>query len=86
MKNNSKFKVIFVIQPDTMLIKASIAEKLDAGSECRATLDLLCVADMLRNMKNVECKLVDCSPCGNNHEKTQSEIKKILTPANISVW
>lgn len=76
MKNNSKFKVIFVIQPDTMRIRASVAEKLDVGREFRATLGLLCVAGMLRDMEDVECKLVDCSASGNNYEKLRSEIEE----------
>ena len=76
MKNNSTFKVIFVIQPDTMRIRASVAEKLDVGREFRATLGLLSVAGMLRDMKDVEYKLVDCSASGNNYEKLCSEIEE----------
>ena len=76
MRNNSKFKVIFVIQPDTMRIRASVAEKLDVGREFRATLGLLCVAGMLRDMEDVECKLIDCSASGNNYEKLRSEIEE----------
>ena len=86
MKNNSKFKVIFVIQPDTMRIRASISEKLDVRRECRATIGLLCVAGMLRDMKDVECKWVDYSASGNNYEKLRSEIEKFLSPTNISLW
>jgi hypothetical protein len=51
-----------------MRIRASIAEKLDIGRECRATIDLLCVAGILRNMKDVKCEWVDCSASGNNHK------------------
>ena len=54
MTNNSKYKVLFIIQPDTMRIRASVAEKLDFGREFRATLGLLCVAGMLRDMEGVE--------------------------------
>ena len=38
-------KVIFVIQPDTMRIRASVAEKLDAGRECQATIGHLYLLD-----------------------------------------
>jgi hypothetical protein len=51
-----------------MRIRPSIAEKLDVGRECRATIDLLCVAGMLRNMKDVECEWVDCSASSNNYK------------------
>ena len=69
-----------------MRIRASVAEKLDVGREFRATLGLLCVAGMLKDMKDVECKLVDCSASGNNHEKLRSEIEKFLSLTNIPVW
>jgi len=59
-----------------MRIRASVAEKLDVGREFRATLGLLCVAGMLRDMEDVECKLIDCSASGNNYEKLRSEIEE----------
>ena len=58
-----------------MRIRPSIAENLDVGRECRATIDLLCVAGMLRNMKSVECKWVDCSASGNNHKTYALKLK-----------
>ncbi|HIC42921.1 MAG TPA: radical SAM protein [Sulfurimonas sp.] len=75
MNNGSKFKVLFIIQPDTRRIWAAVAEKLDAGREFRATLGLLCVAAMLKDFEDVECQLIDCSARNFGYPELHESIK-----------
>ena len=75
MKNGAKYKILFVIQPDTMRIWAAVSEKLDSGREFRATLGLLCVAAMVKNFEDVECQLIDCSASSFGYPELRQAVK-----------
>ena len=75
MSNRNKLKVLFIIQPDTKRIWAAVAEKLDSGREFRATLGLLCVAAMVKDLEDVECQLIDCSASDFGYPELHEAIK-----------
>jgi anaerobic magnesium-protoporphyrin IX monomethyl ester cyclase len=75
MNNRKKLKVLFIIQPDTKRIWAAVAEKLDSGREFRATLGLLCVAAMIKDLEDVDCQLIDCSASNLGYPELREEIK-----------
>ena len=86
MSNRNKLKVLFIIQPDTKRIWAAVAEKLDSGREFRATLGLLCVAAMIKDFKDVECQLIDCSASDFGYPELHEAIKNSFTDNINRVW